>query len=343
MNNDFSNQYNFEEQNNNSNVSMQNKKGNNAKTFILCLVVLAIGVFIGLYGPKLLKKASSNNEAKQEINKDANTENTNEEPVEEQKQEEVSKPQANSKYKLINSSTISVKLNNKNYDLVAFYYEGSKNSIRKEVYFNGNIIEKLNEAFVLVDKKDYAKKVNEDIDYIKNTISTLNDAKSSDQYLIYYSINEDATGPEGDPWVVTVITANVVNSTGNVLFSKWSDDTMHGEWLAVDSKNEVLDRVNYYDSCDDLDEEDRADNFTCNKYIVYNGDGKDREEKYFKGDNVEFKNDHFYAVTSFYEDSDNKEYGQNVYDYKFTIENGKLVKKLLKKYSYEHLGVAGAE
>ena len=150
--------------------------------------------------------------------------------------------------------------------------------------------------------------------------STLNDTKSSDQYLILYN-NYQFEWVDED-WIEKQTDAYVINKDGKVLYSRWSYCSVHGEALLVKNKEDVLDRSYYLYKCEDDEYEDDYISQYCDLYVLYDGSGNTDSKAPFVGYNVEFKKDHFYVYESGFSltSSSKAEKG----DFKYYIENGVL-------------------
>lgn len=298
---------------NNDMVVQPKKKSKAPLIIILLLIIFALGVCAGIYIPKLLDKNSKDNTS-ENGNKDTGTEkeeSKKEDEVEEEKDTYV-KPEANSKYKLLKEVNETVTLNKKEYHLDMFYYDHNeyKQGILKEVYFEGKKIVEPYSIRVTLDKKETKDSVIEsDIKDLNKYVFYLDDTKTDDQYFFYvanirYFFEDD--------WEERESYIYLVNKNADILFDKRYMSSMGATWAWVDSKDLVLDRKTFKNT----DPEDEY----YGKYALYLGDN----EKEYNHQPMEFFKDHFYGFN--YEDSDNY-----THDYKYTVENGTLMKETLNK------------
>ena len=174
--------------------------------FVLVGVLLVgIGFALGFFVPKLFSKEDNNTklEEKKDVQENPKTE-IEEEPVEEPTEEPVDVPEEEEPAKIetevpeekvetgvkrdktIKESSLDVKLNGSTYSIKSVYFTSGKD-LYKDVYFNNELVIKESAVVKNVNSKDVNTKVNNDITFVKNSVSTLNDTKSSDQYLILYN------------------------------------------------------------------------------------------------------------------------------------------------------------
>ena len=321
------------ENNNEMNVSIQGETKKKSKApliIVLVLIIFGSGICAGIYGPKLFKKVNNNDNTAEKENKDSSTDKEEKKEENEEVKKYV-KPEHNSKYTFLKEDEQVIKLNGKEYHLLAYYYEDNDKELKsakaygviKEVYLEDKLIVD-NGRIMTTDKKEIDKSITEDISYTKKMTTTLNDKKSSDQYLVYFferdflnslwAEDENDLGSPDDAFV-----AIVVNKDGKVLFDEnvWVAGSVCYIW--VNNKNEVLDRKTYNGSKKEssmFEEEYDGSKYYSLYYNNVNG------ETY----PIEFKEDHFYYFTGPFTDEGNK-------DYRYTIEDGELKKELLKEYN----------
>jgi len=316
------------------------KKSKKGLFFFLFLIIFALGVCAGIFGPKLYDKyIKKDNTSQKENNETSKEDETDSKEDKEEKVENTFDEKAIdlSGYNEFKKDTLELELNGKKYSLVSTYYVKDKD-IAKTVYFND--VKIVQDYLLLADaNKNYIEKyVNQDIDFTKKSVGKLKDSKSNEEYLIYHNDDylfmvEEEEPSEVMPYNYSYV--SVVKSDGKVLFNRSTGWVLRTEAILIKDKKDVLDRSYYYEKCDpEIDYED----LICDAYIVYNGNENYTELEELMGFDVEFMSDHFYSFK--YMDGDN----QYVYDYKYEIENGELKETLLNKYEIKkHLLTAGAE